>query len=91
MTRSRRRKLSRIRAVKRHPVIRAAIPVASTLLSAMPWSMAHAQEEASTGGLQEVVVTATKRTENLQDVPVAVEVLDTAKLEQLNIDRKSVV
>ena len=39
----------------------------------------------SSGGLQEVVVTAQKRVENLQDVPISVEVFDTAKLEQLNI------
>ena len=48
---------------------------------------AHAQESApaAEGGLQEVVVTAQKRTENLQDVPIAVEVLDTKKLEELNV------
>ena len=47
---------------------------------------AYAQETApDTGGLQEVVVTAQKRVENLQDVPVSVQVLDNARLEQLNI------
>jgi outer membrane receptor protein involved in Fe transport len=61
------------------------VPVASTLLAAVPWSTAHAQEEATAGGLQEVVVTATKRTENLQDVPISVQVLDNTKLEQLNV------
>src|SRR6267378_7644462 len=81
MTRSRRRKLSRIQALQRHPVFRKGIPVASTLLASMPWAMA---QEPSTG-LQEVIVTAQKRVENLQDVPIAVEVLDTTKLEQLNI------
>src|SRR6267143_7204390 len=81
MTRSRRRKLSRIQALQRHPVFRKGIPVASTLLASMPWAMA---QEPSTG-LQEVIVTAQKRVENLQAVPTAVEVLDTTKLEQLNI------
>ncbi len=81
MTRSRRRKLSRIQALQRHPVFRKGIPVASTLLASMPWAMA---QETSVG-LQEVIVTAQKRVENLQDVPIAVEVLDTVKLEQLNI------
>jgi iron complex outermembrane receptor protein len=85
MTRSRRRKLSKIQGLKHHRIVRTGIPVASTLLAAMPWSMAHAQEEATNGGLQEVVVTATKRTENLQDVPISVQVLDNTKLEQLNI------
>src|SRR5207244_8673415 len=37
------------------------------------------------GGLEEIIVTAQKRVENLQDVPISVQVLDTAKLEQLNI------
>src|SRR5882762_22498 len=81
MTRSRRRKLSRIQALQRHPVFRKGIPVASTLLASMPWAMA---QETSVS-LQEVIVTAQKRVENLQDVPIAVEVLDTTKLEQLNI------
>ena len=31
------------------------------------------------------MVTAQKRTENLQDVPISIEVLDNAKLEQLNV------
>jgi outer membrane receptor protein involved in Fe transport len=82
MTRSRRRKLSRIQAFKRHPIVRTGIPVASTLLASLQW--AHAQE-AQTGALQEVVVTAQKRTENLQDVPISVQVFDTQKLEQLNV------
>ena len=45
------------------------------------------QEQAteSTGGLQEVVVTAEKRVENLQNVPISVQVFDAAKLDQLGI------
>ncbi|HUA87859.1 MAG TPA: TonB-dependent receptor, partial [Steroidobacteraceae bacterium] len=47
---------------------------------------AYAQEAGTdAGGLQEVVVTAQKRVENLQDVPISVQVLDNAKLEQLNV------
>ncbi|HKF97884.1 MAG TPA: TonB-dependent receptor plug domain-containing protein, partial [Steroidobacteraceae bacterium] len=49
--------------------------------------MAQAQEQAPTAGLEEVVVTAQKRVENLQDVPISVQVLDNAKLEQLNITK----
>ena len=84
MTRSRRRKLSRIKAPQGRALLRRSIPVASTLLASLPWAMAQAQE-ATAGGLEEVVVTATKRSENLQDVPVAVQVLDNTKLEQLNV------
>jgi iron complex outermembrane receptor protein len=93
MTRSRRRKLAREPAPVRRASVRAAvrtsIPVASALL-AMP--VAYAQEQVTAGGaaaqgtgLQEVVVTAQKRTENLQDVPISIQTLNTEKLEQLNI------
>src|SRR5262249_43046125 len=85
MTRSRRRKLSRIKGLKRHSAVRSSIPVASTLLASLPWTMAHAQDQEQTTGLQEVVVTAQKRVENLQSVPISVTVLDNTRLEQLNI------
>jgi iron complex outermembrane recepter protein len=88
MTRSRRRKLMR-EAGKRHAIIRAGIPLASALLASVP--AAYAQEQgsagggAAAGGLAEVVVTAQKRTENLQDVPVSIQTLNTEKLDQLHI------
>jgi iron complex outermembrane receptor protein len=81
MTRSRRRKLMR-EATRRGAIIRTGIPVASALLVYMP---AAYTQEAPGGGLQEVVVTAQKRTENLQDVPLSIQALSTEKLEQLNI------
>ncbi|MGB8692350.1 MAG: TonB-dependent receptor [Steroidobacteraceae bacterium] len=41
---------------------------------------------ASTGPqLEEIIVTAQKRAENLQDVPVSIQALDTQKLEQLHV------
>ena len=84
MTRSRRRKLCKIKGISRKSLVRTGIPVASTLLAAVPF--AYAQDAGTdTGGLQEVVVTAQKRVENLQDVPISVQVLDNARLEQLNI------
>src|SRR5438309_2016381 len=90
MSRSRRRKLMRELARKHRTILRTGIPVASALLVAMP--AAYAQQAPATagagapaGGLEEVVVTAQKRVENLQDVPISVQVLDTAKLDQLNI------
>ncbi len=86
-------------AAQRRTLIRASIPVASALLVAMHG--AHAQQAplaqatpppsaptaaaGATGGLEEVVVTAQKRVENLQSVPVSVEVLDTQKLQQLDV------
>ena len=77
MTRSRLRKLRRTRAVL------TAVPLASVMLASMP---AFAEERASTGTLEEVVVSAQKRTENLQDVPLSIQALGTAKLEELHID-----
>lgn len=46
-----------------------------------------AAEEAAEreGGLDVIVVTATKREEDLQDVPVAVQALGSAELEELNV------
>ena len=81
MTRSRRRKLQR-EAGKRRLIVRTGIPVASALLASAP--ALYAQEQgaagATPGGLQEVVVTAEKRVENLQSVPISLQVLDTQKL-----------
>ena len=86
MTRSRRRKLLR-EAGKRRAIMRTGIPVASALLASCP--VLYAQEAgtapAATGGLQEVIVTAEKRTEDLQSVPISLQVLDTKQLEQLGI------
>jgi iron complex outermembrane recepter protein len=90
MTRSRRRKIAREQALVQRRVLRAGVPVASALLAAMPAAYAqNAQQEQataeSTGGLQEIVVTAEKRVENLQNVPISVQVFDSAKIDQLGI------
>ena len=45
----------------------------------------QAQDSQQGRALEEIVVTAQKRTENLQDVPVSVQVLGSVQLEQLNI------
>jgi len=80
MTRSKRRKLMREQAGKRRTIIRTAIPVASALLTSMPAAYAQQGPAAgAVGGLEEVVVTAQKRVENLQDVPISVQVLDAKR------------
>ena len=57
--------------------------LASTMLTGVA---VHAQEApAGTVALEEVVVTAQKRSENLQDVPVSIQALGQAKLEQLQV------
>ena len=93
MTRSRSRKLNKIQTVNgnarhlRSAAARAGVPVASALLACM-----HAVYAADAGGnsdgtgtLQEVVVTAEKRTENMQDVPINIQALGTKQLDQLHV------
>ena len=46
---------------------------------------AYAAESSDVATLEEVVVTAQKRTENLQDVPISIQALSTARLEELNV------
>lgn len=48
-------------------------------------AQAQAQEAESEGGLEEIVVTAQKRTQNVQDVPVAVSVTSAADIERLQV------
>jgi iron complex outermembrane receptor protein len=55
----------------------------SAILAGVP--AAHAATETETNTLEEVVVTAQKRTENLQNVPISIEVLSGAQLEQLDV------
>jgi iron complex outermembrane receptor protein len=96
VTRSRLRKLRRIeaneanrRASGNHrpqQLLRRATPVASALLGFIP--AAHgADEQPEAIGLAEVVVTAQKRTENIQDVPVSIQAFGTEKLEQMNVSK----
>jgi iron complex outermembrane receptor protein len=88
---SRSRKLARSRTVSPAPSATALVlrraPIAAAIVAAI--QAAHAQEApapgAAGGGLEEVVVTASKRTENLQDVPISVQALDTRKLEEMNL------
>ncbi len=64
----------------------ALLPLASAIsavLAAVP--MAQAQQVEGSTGLEEVVVTAQKRTENMQTVPISIVALGTEKLEELNI------
>jgi outer membrane receptor protein involved in Fe transport len=57
--------------------------LASTALTALPaWAQDAAEE---TADANEIIVTAQKRSENLQNVPISIQALGTAKLEQLNI------
>ena len=57
------------------------LAIAGTALAAMVILPAFADE----GTLEEVTVTATKRTANLQDVPISIQVLGAKQLEELQI------
>ena len=87
MTRSRRRKMIREQG-KTQPqtalrmIVRAAMPVAA-LAAVVP--AVHAQTQVSSGGLQAIVITAQKIRQNLQNVPISVEVFDNRTMRQLNI------
>jgi outer membrane receptor protein involved in Fe transport len=62
------------------------MPIASAIVTAI--HPAFAQEESSSGGLQEVVVTAQKRAEDLQTVPISVVAIGTQQIENLNIQNQ---
>ncbi len=61
----------------------------AAILSAHAAQAAHAADAApnttAAGGLQEVIVTANRREENLQDVPITIQALTAETLKQLNV------
>jgi iron complex outermembrane recepter protein len=83
MTRGRQRKLKRIQANSRNAMTWKALPLASAMLACI--HPAQAADTGETAVLEEIVVTAQKRTENLQDVAISIQAFGTAKLEELRI------
>ena len=70
--------------MKKFNAIRTGLLIGSTLASfalAPVAALAQDAPEADTGGLEEIVVTAQKREQSLQDVPVAVTAISQASLE----------
>jgi iron complex outermembrane receptor protein len=59
--------------------------IAALLATAAFATPAFAQDDAATSNEDEVVVTAQKRTENLQDVPISIQAFGTQTLDDLNI------
>jgi iron complex outermembrane recepter protein len=71
---------------------RLSLAIAATLSGAATMHMApalaaDASTESSTSTLEEVVVTARKRTENLQDVPISIDVYTAKDLQNLGISQ----
>jgi outer membrane receptor protein involved in Fe transport len=94
MTRSRMRKLLREQA-KRKRNVAAFGPLAAAMALATPARTQESPQQATPqaapqpqqqGPLEEIVVTAQKRTENLQDVPLSITALGTQELENLRVE-----
>ena len=93
MTRSRLRKLQRTGARGARRMLRVT-PLASAILAALPAAAVHAQaqpqpqaaEQTQEQGLAEVIVSAEKRTENLQSVPLSITAINSTKLDELHVN-----
>ncbi len=72
---------------RRTPLSRAvSAALTGSVMAAVVAMPAQAQEEQQRQGLDEIIVTAQKRTQNLQDVAVSVQVLGETQLQDLNVD-----
>ena len=97
MTRSRQRKLKRNQQLKaisiagRGALAVASAPVASALLLCMHTAYAADANGAGAaandngGALAEIIVTAEKRAQNLQNVPLSIQAFDTRELQRLHV------
>ena len=84
MTRSKRRKTNRSRGAEGTRGVAHRAPLASAALLA---AMSTAYGQSTSGELEEIIVTAQKREENLQNVPLAIQAIGTQRLEELNISK----
>ncbi|HUQ11761.1 MAG TPA: TonB-dependent receptor [Steroidobacteraceae bacterium] len=82
MTRSKLRKIRRLES-KRSKLLFHGAPLAGAILAAT--GVAQAQQADEERGLDEVVVTALKTQQNLQDVPLSMQAIGTERLEQLGV------
>ena len=63
----------------------AQVPVASLILASVSTALAQDKQQPAPDALEEIVVTATKRQESLQDVAASIQALNTQKLEELHV------
>jgi iron complex outermembrane recepter protein len=83
MSRSRRRKLLRLQARPKRAATVGSVPMAA-MLAMSPFAAAQDRTE-QPAQLEEVIVTAQKRTESLQDVPLSITALGNERLESLRL------
>ena len=83
MTRSRIRKIALVRSTPHSRLMATAIPLASAISAILgSASPVFAQESAELG---EIIVTAQKREENLQNVPLSIQAIGSEKIEELHL------
>src|SRR5437868_3259907 len=88
MTRSRLRKLKRTRSLNCARGALTSVPLAAVMLATSPASFAQQAQPAQEQGnvvLENVIVTAQKRQEDLQQVPLSIQALGTVKLEEMHV------
>jgi outer membrane receptor protein involved in Fe transport len=73
-----------LRTVQQTSALKKSAPVPLALLVAAV-STALAQEAPSTSGIEEIIVTSQKRTENMQDVPISIQAIGTQRLEEQHV------
>jgi len=84
MTRSKRRKMQRMGMT---PRVRGAARGATFTSAALLAAMSSAYGQTTPAGLEELIVTAQKREESLQDVPLAIQAIGTERLDELNVTK----
>jgi len=79
---------SKVRKLKRAGAVLASGTLAAALFGQMPvaYAQSAAQPDINGEGLEEIIVTAEKRTQNLQDVPASIQAIGNKELTELHIE-----
>ena len=86
MTRSRNRKMKRARFAVPRRAVATGIPLASAISAILGGTSPVFAQDQESGVLEQVVVTAQKREENLQNVPLSIQVIGGEKLQELHVN-----
>jgi iron complex outermembrane recepter protein len=71
---------------RRNAPLVAAVSAAFAAMAGAPLAHAEGEDATAASPLENIVVTAQKRTENLQEVPFAIQAFTTEKLEELHVE-----